>query len=389
MRHVWMFVVGVLLLVLTGLGDFHIGNVRATPVVPWGRIVVDYVVTGQLPTNAQDYVTIVMASNRMDGTVYTGGCLEGETALSLGLHRIWWDIRATGLQDMASAVDVTISYSHVVTADQARYCVIDLSGGRNAVTYPVSYLREVPSEGWTDEYKTTKLVLRRIEAGTFIMGDDQDDESHRVTLTKPFYLGVFEVTQKQWELVMGTWPEDRPSSESGMGDTYPAYNVSYNDIRGSSLGAQWPISDLVDTSSFLGRLRDRTNLDFDLPTEAQWEYACRAGTRTSYYWGTTMDDAYTWHSGNSDSKTRPVGMKLPNAWGLYDMSGNVWERCRDWEGELTYGTDPLCTSSGSWRIERGGSWRIGRSYCYSFYRNYDTPSYRDTDDGFRLFLSLP
>ena len=248
------------------------------------------------------------------------------------------------------------------------YCVIDLSGGPNAAEWPVSSLSAMPMGRWPDAYKTTKLVLRRIEAGTFIMGDT-DDESHRVTLTKPFYMGVFEVTQRQWKLVMGT--SLGASSFSGRGDTFPAYRVSYDDIRGSSLGAQWPTSSDVDASSFLGRLREKTGLDFDLPTEAQWEYACRAGTETVYYWGDEMDHDYAWYGGffGDDATTHPVGMKRPNTWGLYDMSGNVWEWCRDWKDSYDemrkYGVNPKGGSGKSkYRVLRGGGWTVDpTSFC--------------------------
>ncbi len=385
MKSVWMFIIGMMsLLPLSGVSEVRIEDVRATSVAPWGRIVVDYTVAGTLPADATNYVAAVTASNRTTGAVYTGGLVDGELELSLGKHRIWWNAGTAGLRAAAEAVDVSVSYvKHPVYC-----CVIDLSGGPDAATYPVSYLWSIQSDGWTDEYKTTKLVLRRIPAGSFIMGSDQTREDHRVALTKPFYMGVFEVTQKQWELVMGSWPGSSPSSSYGRGDTYPAYYVSYNDIRGSSSGARWPASSAVDASSFLGRLRAKTGLDFDLPTEAQWEYACRAGTATTYYWGDAMDGAYAWYGGNSDSTTHPVGTRLPNAWGLYDMGGNVWEWCRDWYGTLTYGAAPEGSGSGSYRVIRGGCWGNYSGSCTSSHRGYNDPSDRDDYSGFRLVRVL-
>ena len=377
MKNIWMLVVGALLLAQAG-AEVRIEDVRATPVAPWGRIVVDYTVVGTLPTDAADYVAFVTASNRMTGAVYVGGRTEGDMALTVGEHRIWWNAGAAGLRETAEAVDVRVSYL------LAPYCVIDLSGGVNAACYPRAVLSDVPLGGWTDEYKTTKLVLRRIVAGSFVMGSDQANESRRVTLAKPFYMGVFEITQRQWELVMGSWPGSSPSSFYGRGDAYPAYYVSYNDIRGSSSGARWPASSAVDASSFLGRLRAKTGLDFDLPTEAQWEYACRAGTAATYYWGDAMDGAYAWYSSNSGSKTHPVGTRLPNAWGLYDMGGNVCEWCRDWYGALAYGTDPTGSASGSYRVLRGGSWYSNSDGCTSSYRGSIDPSYRNYGSiGFR------
>ena len=367
--------------------NLRVVNVSATPVAPWGRIVVDYAVAGLLPTNAADYVAVVTASNRTTGAVYAGKAAEGETALTLGKHRIWWDTRTAGLREVAEAVDVNVSYVYVM--GKGSYCVIDLSGGPNAESYPVSHLLRVPHVKLPDVYRTTKLVLRRIEAGTFIMGGGSSDGSRRVTLTKPFYMGVFEVTQKQWELVMGSWPGSSSSSSYGLGDAYPAYYVSYNDIRGSSSGAQWPASSAVDASSFLGRLRAKTGLDFDLPTEAQWEYACRAGTTTAYYWGYSMDGAYAWYYYNSGSTAHPVGTKKPNAWGLYDMSGNVWEWCRDWYGTLAYGADPEGSASGSYRVGRGGSWDDDSGSCTSFCRVSNDPSFRRGIYGFRLSRTLP
>ena len=380
---------------LAGMGEFHIENVRAEPVLPWGKVALSYDVTGTLPENADKYAVWAFVSNRTAGTVQIGcNHLSGDTGLTVGRHHVVWDCEADGIALMPGVFLFGVGYRPSVEYPVSeKYCVIDLSGGLNAVVYPVSYLSDIPSGGWTDEYKMTKLVLRRIPAGTFVMGSDQTNESHRVTLTKPFYMGVFEVTQKQWELVMGSWPGSSPSSSYGRGDAYPAYYVSYNDIRGSSSGARWPASAAVNASSFLGKLRAKTGLDFDLPTEAQWEYACRAGTTTTYYWGDAMDGTYAWYYynsyyNNSGRTTHPVGTRTPNAWGLYDMSGNVWEWCRDWYGTLAYGADPVGSASGLNRVDRGGSWDGYSSSCTSSGRNYDDPSDRYNECGFRLVRVL-
>ena len=326
MKNVLIFCLGMLSLIQTGMAEVRIEDVRATPVSPWGRIVVDYTVAGTLPTNVTDYVAVVTASNRMTGAVYVGGRTEGETSLALGSHRVWWDTRIAGLREAAETVDVNVSYMHG-DMESMEYCVIDLSNGSGAKSYPVLYFPNMPVEGWSDECKTTKLVLRRTPAGTFIMGSDQANESRRVTLTKPFYMGVFEVTQRQWELVMGSCPGSSPSSSSGRGDAYPAYSVTYYEIRGSSSGARWPASAAVDASSFLGRLRAKTGLEFDLPTEAQWEVSCRAGAvglygdRDSTAANTNLLLRFA-----SPKVLKKVGDgRLPNAWGLYDMLGNCGE----------------------------------------------------------------
>ena len=254
----------------------------------------------------------------------------------------------------------------------AQYLVVDLSGGPEAETWPVEYLDGEPEGGFnTDDYKTTKLVLRRIEGGTFMMCGE-----YQTTLTKPYYMGVFEVTQKQYELVTGSNPT------YFKGDKLPVEQVSWNTLRGNS---DWPTSAAVSQDTFMGRLRTRTGLEFDLPTEAQWEYACRAGTTTVYSYGDSVDDGYMWYSLNSSSKTHEAGTKLPNAWGLYDMHGNVWEWCLDWFGDLTNGvTDPKGLPSGETRSLRGGSWYHGASYCASSCRNNAYPSKPNYRDGFRL-----
>jgi formylglycine-generating enzyme required for sulfatase activity len=153
--------------------------------------------------------------------------------------------------------------------------------------------------------------------------------------------------------------------------------------------AKWPASNAVDSTSCLGKLRSWTGLDFDLPTEAQWEYACRAGTTTTYSYGNSANGSYMWYGDNSSWTTHEVGTKQPNPWGLYDMHGNVFEWCLDWYGTLSYGTDPKGSSSGASRMLRGGCLYCGCSYfdvsfCASSYRIYGDPPDAGNNVGFRL-----
>ena len=261
-----------------------------------------------------------------------------------------------------------------------------------------------------DACRTTELWLRRIPRGTFLMGSPEnelgrngDEVQHQVTLTQAYYIGVFEMTQKQYELVMGSNPSEC------QGDTRPVEQVSYNDLRGTSAegGAGWPAKGhAVDATSFFGVLRAKTGLVFDLPTEAQWENACRAGTTTALNSGknlTATDECPNlaevgrYYYNRNDGKGgygehTKVGCYLPNAWGLYDMHGNVWEWCLDRWGDYSTDavTDPAGADSGSTRVVRGGSWNNVAQDCRSASRSSSVygPSYRNSLIGFRL-VCLP
>lgn len=273
------------------------------------------------------------------------------------------------------------------------YCVIDLSGGPSAFFYPVSCVTDASAVTGgsfnTDEYKTTKLVLRRVESGKFAM-----QGRFEVTLTKPYYIGIFEVTQKQYELVMGAAPSEF------KGDKRPVEHISFGQIRGFSAGSKWPASPIVDPTSFMGRLRARTGLVFDLPTEAQWEYACRAGTTSAFNNGGDSEDDMKLLGRYGDTQAdgrggysqhhTVVGAYLPNAWGLYDMHGNVWEWCLDWAGDLSGGvTDPKGPAAGAFRVLRGGCWGETAQGCNSMHRWRLMPNHRLRHYGFRLALPVP
>ena len=232
--------------------------------------------------------------------------------------------------------------------EQLDYAVIDVSAGSAASSYPVTYYKSAPTADWTaDEFKIGKIVLRHVKGQT----------------TETFWIGVFEITEAQYANVMG-----------GSGGTKPKASVSYATLRGTRNPGEAATGD-----SFLRRLCVRTGLDgFDLPTESQWETACRAGTTTDYYWGDSDAEAdkYMWHNGNSGGTTHPVGEKAPNAWGLYDMAGNVWEWCRDryWTYQPT---DYYCA-------QRGGSFR-GVKGNGSSSRRVGGDCFQCEDDvGFRL-----
>jgi formylglycine-generating enzyme required for sulfatase activity len=217
-----------------------------------------------------------------------------------------------------------------------------------------------------------KLEMILIPAGEFLMGDDNGggDEKpvHRVKITKPFYLGKHPVTQEQWEAVMGNNPSHFNRSKN------PVERVSWDDCQ-----------------AFFEKINAKVGGGkFSLPAEAQWEYACRAGSVTRYCFGDDMSslDEYAWYDKNSENKTHAVGKKKPNAWGLYDIHGNVWEWCADWYDGGYYANspvdDPAGPSGGSNRVFRGGGWYDPALNCRSANRYGYSPERRTDNLGFRV-----
>ncbi len=216
-----------------------------------------------------------------------------------------------------------------------------------------------------------------ISSGTFEMGCSAGDSDcyvnespqHTVSISS-FKMSAYEVTQGQWESVMG----NKPSYFLSCGDDCPIVGVTWDKVQ-----------------DFIDELNSKTVNNYRLPTEAEWEYAARAGTTTKYYCGDDESclDGIAWYDDNSGDQTHPVGQKTPNAWGLYDMSGNVYEWVQDWYDEDYYesspSTDPEGPLSGTYRGFRGGSWKVIQS-CRSSRRSYSRPVQAYDSLGFRLAL---
>ena len=224
-----------------------------------------------------------------------------------------------------------------------------------------------------------KMVMCWIPPGEFLMGSPEDEDGryndeaqHHVKITRGFWLAKTQTTQAQWQAVMGSNPSDF------KGVDLPVEQVSWLDICG----------DESASGGFLGELNRRLPAGgrFHLPTEAQWEYACRAGT-TGAYAGDL--DEMGWYDDNSDGQTHPVGQKKPNAWGLHDMHGNVWEWCADWFGDYDMGemNDPSGPASGSYRVIRGGLWYSVAYSCRVAFRYGYSPTYGGNRIGFRVARS--
>jgi formylglycine-generating enzyme required for sulfatase activity len=229
-----------------------------------------------------------------------------------------------------------------------------------------------------------KLVL--IPAGAFIMGSPKperdnrsvfDDEvQHEVTISKPFYLGSTNVTVAQYaQFVKDTGQQHKEPNISQAGD-HPVVNVSWDDAQAF---CQW--------------MSKRSGKAVRLPTEAQWEFACRAGTQTRFSFGDKAADLgdYSWYSANNGGTTHPVGQKRPNAWGLFDMHGNAWQWCSEYLGPYVISdkTDPAGPKAGKQRVLRGGSWiSDGPANCRSAHRGGDTPATRNPYYGFRVVVAL-
>ncbi len=388
-------------LALLAAENARVVNLVATPRTPWNGLV-DITYSLECDTSDDAMAVSFQGHNRdwdesVPMTSLTGDGAAGELLQAGGPYHIVWDFAADWPGGHSS--EFTVTATAEAKENWPRYLVVDLNTG-------VITTSSAGPELSDDTCRTTELWLRRIQKGTFTMGSPDtevgrfsSETQHQVTLTEDFYIGVFPITQKQFFLVYGSNPSNY------QGDTRPVEKVNYGILRGESKGAGWPSSNEVDEDSFLGKLRAKTGRDFDLPTEAQWEYACRAGTTTALNTGknltwpsqdSAMDEAGRYLSNQKDgrggcSEHTKVGSYLPNAWGLYDMHGNVRECCLDWyKKDLGNSavTDPKGPATGTERSDRGGSFFFYAQHCRSATRNKLSPLGSSPFLGGRVALTL-
>ncbi|MHC5056150.1 MAG: SUMF1/EgtB/PvdO family nonheme iron enzyme [Planctomycetota bacterium] len=324
--------------------------------------------THQMPTEGEDAVFSIAATGvgilsyqwKRDGVE-----IPGETGSSYTLSpTVLADDGATFtcvVSDAGGEVETAPATLWVSPAGLA-YKVIDIP------TSGVSESDTVADLLSNAAYKTTKLVLKRVPGGTFLMGDQVGawggaDELpvHRVNIAHAFYMGVFEVTERQYYEVIG--------SPVPTNDAYPKAFVT-----------------MGDCSTFLSQLASAASESLRLPTEAEWEYICKAGTSTDFSYGNTPDPAYMWYDVGLPNE---VGTKLANPWGLHDMHGNVWEFCSDWYDAAYYSSspenDPQGPATGTFVVNRGGSW-AGADLERSSERIARDPAVGDSSAGFRAVI---
>ena len=376
-------------------------SITATPRYPWnGKVDLKFTIDG---TSGTKYDTSFTAKDVAGGTNLTMKSLyksNGAAAnvakeqLLPGTYNWVWDATADLGEGTVLEKVVVEGKTQLPDSEAKKYMILDLGTGA------ISYLTSVPSGGWGSTYKSTKVALRYCEPGQFKM-----QGSRLVHISKPFYIGVFEMTEKQIAKICGRiYAYTYRDKSSEFASECACGCISYNTARGSSNGAKWPSSSAVDSSSVIGKIRAKTKLNFDLPTEAQWEYACRAGTTTSYNDGSNASstlNALAWYGmSNANHIANVVGKKNANAWGLYDMHGNVRELVLDWYASIgtVEATDPKGPASGTKRVCRGGEFTSSASACTSSSRTSVAPNIGSAYDpdftsdavgqGFRLCLTL-
>ena len=399
------------------LSALTVSDVSAHARYPWQSVIdVDFTVSD---SKAEDLFKVALTATCDNGTkkLYARTFLT-EPLCGYGMSRVSWNVGADypGLNVNDLKVAVTVSPVNRANLDKADvYMVIDLSSGPNSSKYPVSYTFTppvlVPTNDLVacaaDPNRTTKLWLKRVKENKFPFNSNSDNQNkgwYTVKLSS-YYMGIFELTQKQWNLVMDTWPGAWSNKLDRA--ARPVEQINYEDVIGHN---NWPNDKAVSVDSFVGRMRARTGLvTLNLPTEAQWECACRAGSTQSQHAGVTTSrfeknngDIDDW-SGDPNNGTALVGSYNANAWGFYDFFGNVLEMCLDaytniaglrelYEGQelVVDPIGPTTHSTSRYHVNRGGYYDNSSGKASNYDRSYGNSTITGTRDrriGFRIVVS--
>ena len=353
----------------------------------------DVIVTYDLANNGEAaFVTFDVLTNGVPLPVAAVQSVTGDVSASLtdfvsdgAGKRIVWQARKDWKGNLGENASIVVS-AHYTNHIEGVYLRVDVTGGKNASSWPYHFGTVEPDVS-SQAFLWDELWLKCVPAGTFIMGSpasekgreyyELDETQHEVTLTKPFFIGVTPITRKQWTNMGGSVAG---LTVTGM-EGHPAGKINFT----------WDVASETRADTLLARINQKTGLaGFALPTEAQWEYACRADTQGVWGDGSPYDPGTTatypsvstnlallaWYADNSPVSgttkvAHQVATRAPNAWGLYDFHGNVWEWCRDWAGD--YPTepveDPVGPTTGEKRIRRGGSYNTSAFACRAAMRN--------------------
>ena len=383
---------------------------------PWNGLVdIDYTVSGvEVPT---DYTVTFAWSSETAGQADVAATFAEIAGCDLptadGSYRVTWNAAADGLDFLAADFSLTAAINYApVSEAEADFMVIDVSAGKDATEYPVRYIRtgadySTANFNW-NRYKTTRIVLKKVKAGAFWMGTGNvskgtGETRHRVRLTDDYWMGIFETTQGQMTSVAPKLISDYKTNDgSELAVERPVAHISYDEIM-------HPTDGVIERLNARAKSAGGVLGGFRLPSEAEWEYACRAGTETAYSWGSDSKDdveQYAWTGSNSSSMPHPVGLKLPNNWGFYDMHGNVMEWCCDWSynypmcSETYESTNPVGRVWNRMKVLRGGGFHVsfgafasGGRQNTSSYPNargigYSPGPNMSAQYGFRIFKAL-
>ena len=337
-------------------------------------VTISYTLSGAGAIVTMDVLTNGVSIGR---ALYANATGDVNVKVSVGNHAITWQPRETWPDQKIRDNSLSVKLTVWPLDNPPDYMCVDLTKPSTVVWYITS--NDVPGGVTADIYKTDKLLMRRIHAEGIrwrmgLAGDATKQRAHTVTLTNDYYMAIYTMTFAQRNKFYTT------GNESGK---LPDNSMSYTALRGSS--ANWPTAGhSVDANSLIGKLRSHSGIDtFDLPTEAEWEYACRAGTATRWSFGDSDAKAvvslYAWYNSGTSSSRHEPGLLIPNPWGLYDMHGNMWEWCLDWYSDgdafCKTGDDviaPVGPVSGSYRCLRGGSYAHYASHARSGNRDGGT-----------------